>query len=72
MEGARGKGLFRCNVFRHFYFMCSRQKGFLFTVLYEIGKKITMQEVLIVSFIVKWKIYFPFFRADSNLLFMGP
>ena len=52
-------------MFCHFYFTCSREKGSLFTVFREIGKKINVQDIFNCSFIMKWQFYFAFFRADT-------
>ena len=65
MEG--GKGLFSCNVFCHFYFTCSREKGLLFTVFREISKKMNVQEFFYCLFIVKCQFHFKFFHADTPL-----
>ena len=60
-----GKGFFSCNMFCHFYFMCSHEKGLLFTAFREIGKKINVQIIFNCSFIMKWQFYFAFFCADT-------
>ena len=60
-----------CNVFCHFYFTCCREKGSLFNVCREIGKKnINVHEIVNCSFIVIWQFYFAFFRA--NILPLRP
>ena len=67
-----GKGLFSCNMFCHFYFVCSLEKGSLFIVFRENNRKINVPKMFSCLFIVKWQFCFAFSRADTLPLALRP